>query len=315
MNMICKTFELDHLKHYKYVVILSTYHGSILLSRHRERMTWETQGGHIEPGETPLEAAKRELYEESGAVKYEIEPLCDYWAGDGDTFQGAGGVVFTAVIHELGGLPESEIAEVREFASLPEQLTYPAITPALFGRKAGTVKNAAAVLCEDIRYLTGRALWETENLIKCIPDELWDRRYDGLPMWKYLYHTLYSMDRWYINPCDANYRNPEFHTEYMADLNVIPTEEQVSREQAEAYFYRIRDKLETYIRLLTDEELGKKPDGCSMTRFRLILGQFRHWHRHMGLIYGFLVEDTGKWPYVLNMDAAYPEGPMPNYYG
>ena len=25
-------------------------------------------------------AAKRELYEESGAVDFEIEPLCDYWA-------------------------------------------------------------------------------------------------------------------------------------------------------------------------------------------------------------------------------------------
>lgn len=56
------------------------------------------------------------------------------------------------------------------------------------------------ILSDDIRFLTNRALWETENLIKCIPDELWDKRYDGIPMWKYLYHTLYSMDRWYINP-------------------------------------------------------------------------------------------------------------------
>ena len=28
-----------------------------------------------------MEAAKRELYEESGAIDFEIEPLCDYWAG------------------------------------------------------------------------------------------------------------------------------------------------------------------------------------------------------------------------------------------
>ncbi|MDD6492026.1 MAG: hypothetical protein PUG54_07370 [Firmicutes bacterium] len=51
-----------------------------------------------------------------------------------------------------------------------------------------------------------------------------------------------------------------------------------------------------------------------MSRFRLILGQFRHWHRHMGLIYGFIVEDVGKWPYVLNMSAPYPNEPMPAFY-
>lgn len=65
--MICKTFELGELEHYKYVVVLSIHAGKIVLSRHKARATWETQGGHIEPGETPIEAAKRELYEESGA--------------------------------------------------------------------------------------------------------------------------------------------------------------------------------------------------------------------------------------------------------
>lgn len=132
--MICRTYETDHLMDYKYVVILSFYRGHILLSRHKERDTWETQGGHIEPGEMPLAAAKRELYEESGAVGYEIAPLCDYWAGDELTSQGAGGVVFWARICELGEIPESEMAEVREFEKLPENLTYPAITPVLFER-------------------------------------------------------------------------------------------------------------------------------------------------------------------------------------
>ena len=67
--MTSKTYELDSLKNYKYVVVLSEYKGKILLSRHKDRSTWETQGGHIEMGETPLDAAKRELYEESGALK------------------------------------------------------------------------------------------------------------------------------------------------------------------------------------------------------------------------------------------------------
>lgn len=132
--MICKTYEINELQQYKYVVILSEYKGKILLSRHKARTTWETQGGHIEAGETPLEAAKRELYEESGALEYDIRPFCDYWAGTEDMRSGAGGMVFTARIHKLGQLPESEMTEVRTFEALPENLTYPAITPVLFAK-------------------------------------------------------------------------------------------------------------------------------------------------------------------------------------
>lgn len=132
--MICKTYPLSELGQYRYVVILSVYNGKILLSRHKERTTWETQGGHIEPGETPMEAAKRELYEESGAVSYTIQPLCDYWAGEPETGAGANGMVFTAQIEELQGLPDSEMAEVQAFGMIPQNLTYPDITPVLFAR-------------------------------------------------------------------------------------------------------------------------------------------------------------------------------------
>ena len=170
------------------------------------------------------------------------------------------------------------------------------------------------MLCDDIRYLTDRALWETENLMKCIPDELWDKRYDGIPMWKYLYHTLYSMDRWYINPNDPAYRNPEFHMDSLADLNVVPKDEFIERNELENYFYRIQDKIHSYIAQLDDDSLAENPVNCEMSRFRLILGQFRHWHRHMGIIYGFIIEDAGKWPYVLNMCGEYPDEPMPNYF-
>lgn len=171
-------------------------------------------------------------------------------------------------------------------------------------------------LCDDIRFLTDRALWETENLLSCVPDELWERRYDGIPIWKYLYHMLYSMDRWFINPEDPAYEPPEFHVEGLNDLNVVPDQQQViSAAVLEGYFGKIREKLLHYVGELTDEMLSGSPEGCGYTRFRLILGQLRHWHRHMGLVYGFLIEDTGKWPYVLNMEGKYPKTPMPNFYG
>ena len=130
--MISRIYGIGDLKTYKYVVVLSTHCGKLMLSRHKQRTTWETQGGHVEPGETPLEAARRELYEESGALRYTIRPLCDYWAGDENTGEGATGMVFHAEIDALGDMPESEMAETRLFDSLPENLTYPAITPELY---------------------------------------------------------------------------------------------------------------------------------------------------------------------------------------
>lgn len=133
--MITKIYSLNTLSNYKYVVVLSYINGKKLLSRHKNRTTWETQGGHIEKGETPLEAAKRELYEESGAVEYKIVPYFDYRV-ESSPYKGANGMVFLANITKLRSIPEySEMAEVRKFDDLPDNLTYPYITPVLFSKR------------------------------------------------------------------------------------------------------------------------------------------------------------------------------------
>ncbi len=133
-SLRCTIHPLGSLIPHKYVVVCANYKGQWLLSRHRDRDTWETQGGHIEPGETPLQAAVRELYEESGVKDAEVIPVCDYH-GYTDT-RASNGVVFLAIVHELSELPESEMAEVRLFDALPDNLTYPNVSPRLYQEAA-----------------------------------------------------------------------------------------------------------------------------------------------------------------------------------
>ncbi|HIV24166.1 MAG TPA: NUDIX domain-containing protein, partial [Candidatus Merdiplasma excrementigallinarum] len=59
----------------KFAVIIARMEGKWVLCRHKDRNTWEFPGGHREEGESILETARRELYEETGATDFQIEPV------------------------------------------------------------------------------------------------------------------------------------------------------------------------------------------------------------------------------------------------
>lgn len=123
-----------------YAVIAAIYKGKWLFVRHQDRNTWEIPGGHIEEDETPVEAARRELMEETGALKFDLECVATYSV----TIDGMSGYgrLFFAEVKRLGSIPDiSEIAEVRASAYLPEKLTYPEIQPHLFSRTIDFLKE------------------------------------------------------------------------------------------------------------------------------------------------------------------------------
>lgn len=120
----------------KYAVIAARFEDKWVFCRHKARSTWEIPGGHIESGETPDDAARRELYEETGATDADIRPVSIYGVvRDGVTTYG---VLYFAEIKALGALPgDSEIGAVQFFDTIPEELTYPAIQPYLYDRVQG----------------------------------------------------------------------------------------------------------------------------------------------------------------------------------
>lgn len=112
-----------------YVVMITKYHDQWVFCKHKKRMTWECPGGHIEQGETALEAGKRELYEETGAKEFIIEPMAVYSVEDENKKQY--GMLFFVWVKAFGELPEMEMEKIELFKNLPPNWTYPLIQPVL----------------------------------------------------------------------------------------------------------------------------------------------------------------------------------------
>ena len=94
-------------------------------------LKFEVPGGHREVGENILETAKRELQEETGAVKYEIKPICVYSVIGktrvNDTGEETFGMLYFAEINEFAKELHSEMEKVILMDELPENWTYPLI--------------------------------------------------------------------------------------------------------------------------------------------------------------------------------------------
>ncbi|MBQ9609042.1 MAG: NUDIX domain-containing protein [Lachnospiraceae bacterium] len=124
----------------KFAVIISKSDDKWVFCKHKERNTFEVPGGHREHGEAILDTAKRELYEETGALVYTIEPICVYSVIGknrvNDTGEEMYGMLYFAEISEFETQLHSEMEKVFKFDELPTAWTYPLIQPKLI-KEAG----------------------------------------------------------------------------------------------------------------------------------------------------------------------------------
>ena len=118
-----------------FAVIVARTDGKWVFCKHKERETFEIPGGHREKGEAIDEAAKRELYEETGALEYEISRLGIYSVMVDDNKETESfGMLYYADIFKFEGELHSEIEQIIITEDLVESWTYPEIQPKLIER-------------------------------------------------------------------------------------------------------------------------------------------------------------------------------------
>ena len=119
----------------EFAVIISKSNGKWVFCKHKERDTFEVPGGHRETGEKIEDTAVRELKEETGAVDFNIKPVCVYSVkgktrvNDNATKESFG-MLYIAEIFSFEEI-HSEIEKIVLSDDLIRQWTYPLIQPKL----------------------------------------------------------------------------------------------------------------------------------------------------------------------------------------
>lgn len=142
--MEVKFYEIIDDSLLRFAVIISKSCGKWVFCKHKERNTYEVPGGHREENESILETARRELYEETGAVEYEITPVCVYSVTGKNRVNETGeetfGMLYYADVKQFEQDLHSEMEKVELFDELPEDWTYPLIQPLLIQEFARRMK-------------------------------------------------------------------------------------------------------------------------------------------------------------------------------
>jgi 8-oxo-dGTP diphosphatase len=127
-----------------FAVIMTKFNGQWLYVRHKDRDTWEIPGGHREENENIYDTASRELFEETGATRFRLTPICIYSVERDENvdYTESYGQLFYSEVETLDNLLHFEIDETKSFEDMPVNLTYPLIQPFLHKKAIEFLREA-----------------------------------------------------------------------------------------------------------------------------------------------------------------------------
>ncbi len=125
-----------------------------------------------------------------------------------------------------------------------------------------------------------------EVILKTVKEsELHDQNICDWPLGEQVYHLLHSLDQWFINPTQ--------YVESPLALQKSEANAKLSSTDLVEYYNSVKTKISKYLESLDVGSLSQRPTDCRFSRLALILGQYRHFMYHIGLIHGCLRMHTG----------------------
>jgi len=126
--------------------------------------------------------------------------------------------------------------------------------------------------------------------------DLYDKNICDWPLGDQIYHMLHSMNYWFINP--SLYPEPDYSPTDKGTKKILTKNEIIE------YCKSVKDKITKYLENLNSDSLAERPPNCQFSKLALILGQFRHFMYHVGLIHGCLrIHTKGTSPQYFGLDS------------
>lgn len=160
------------------------------------------------------------------------------------------------------------------------------------------------IFTEKLKKQTGIIMIDIGYTFAEVSEELMQKEVNGFLMWKHFYHMLNSIDR--IFAYSEDYRFPDFHEDGLNRLDCA-SDKTLSKDFLETYFKNIREKITHYLDGTDDSKLLEEVicQEMRISRFDLIVAQFRHITWHLGYIQGCIKIETGKLPVYIGVNKDY----------
>ena len=115
-----------------------------------------------------------------------------------------------------------------------------------------------------------------ENVLATVQEANLEAELDGINSSRFIFHTLHSLDKWFINPAEYKYDEKscggtEENLSIISSSSLLFSAAKgvvIPRKNLKIYANFVTKKIRSYMASMTDKMLFEKPDGCDFTRLK-----------------------------------------------